>query len=51
MLAEPLYETDSKLEELFLLALAVPVIPKDEAEKTKQRYAKIESYTSQAKAR
>lgn len=47
VLAEPLYETDTKLEELFLLALAVPVIPKDEAEKKKQRYAKIESYTSQ----
>ena len=47
VLAEPLYETDSKLEELFLLALAMPVIPKDEAEKIKQRYAKIESYNSQ----
>ena len=49
VLAEPLYEADSKLEELFLLALAMPVIPKDEAEKIKQRYAKIESYTSQLK--
>lgn len=47
VLAEPLYEVDSKLMELFLLALAVPIIPKDEAEKIKQRYAKIESYTSQ----
>lgn len=47
VLAEPLYETDSKLEELFLLALAMPVIPKNEAEKKKKRYAKIESYTSQ----
>ena len=47
VLAEPLYEADSKLEELFLLALAVPIIPKNEAEKKKRRYAKIESYTSQ----
>ena len=47
VLAEPLYEADSKLEELFLLSLAVPIIPKNEAEKKKRRYAKIESYTSQ----
>ena len=37
VLAEPLYEADSKLEELFLLALAVPIIPKNEAEKKKRR--------------
>lgn len=47
VLAEPLYEVGSKLEEIFLLSLVVPIIPKNEEEKKKRRYAKIESYTSQ----
>lgn len=46
VLAEPLYEADNKLEELFLLALALPVIPKTNAEENKRRYAKIESFNS-----
>lgn len=45
VLAEPLYEAQDKLDELFLLRLAVPVILK-EGEKRK-RYAKIQSYNSQ----
>lgn len=45
VLAEPLYEVEDKLEELFLLALAIPVLPK-KGVKEKQRYAKIESFTS-----
>lgn len=44
VLAEKLYEVEGKLEELFLLALAVPIIPKDGE---KMRYAKIKSFTSQ----
>lgn len=47
VLAEPLYGVEDKLEEIFLLALAMPVIEKDETEKKHRRYAKIESFTSQ----
>ena len=47
VLAEKLYEVEGKLEELFLLALAVPVIPKNEEERFKMRFAKIKSFTSQ----
>lgn len=46
VLAEPLYEAEDKLEEIFLLALAMPVLPKKDVQE-KQRYAKIESFTSQ----
>ena len=45
VLAEPLYEVEDRLEELFLLSLAVPVIPKAGV-KEKERFAKIDSFTS-----
>lgn len=43
VLAEPLYIVQEKLTELFLLALSVPIEPKEGVTERK-RYAKIESF-------
>ena len=43
VLAEPLYTVQSTLVRLFLLALAMPVIPQ---EGERQRFAKIESFSN-----
>ena len=45
VLAEDLHKVKSELKALFLLRIAVPVLPL-EGVKEKPRYAKIESYTS-----
>ncbi len=42
---DDLYKIKEELKALFFLQLAVPILPKD-GEYEKQRYAKIESYTS-----
>ena len=45
VIVDSLYRVKEELKELFLLSLALPIIPKDELEKKKPRYAKIETYT------
>lgn len=44
VISEPLYDVQETLTEIFLLALALPVIPARGVEE-KQRFAKIESFT------
>lgn len=45
VLAEPLYMVEDRLEELFLLSLAIPVVAV-EGKTEKRRYAKILSFTT-----
>ena len=45
VLADPLYEVEETLEEILLLSLVLPVLPKSGVTE-KQRYAKIESFSS-----
>ena len=48
MVAENLYKVKEELKALFLLRLAVPVIPLDGAQE-KPRYAKIQSYSDEVR--
>lgn len=46
VLAEKLYEAEEVLDNILLLPLAIPILPKNDSEKIHKRYAKIGSFSS-----